>query len=171
MKWLLIIFEFLLLLFLFVSCIPNEKNVLFETIELQFETPGADRAYKKAPPQIQVISRLEDITTGSVMISPTSQQVLMDMDYDQYLVVIAYHGWIGTTGYGIEIKRITQSRQNVRVYTELTRPKPDQLLGLSFTSPYHIVQLNRKDISSQQSLTFLLVTDGQTADKQEIFVP
>lgn len=171
MKWLLTIPAFFLLLFLFVSCVPGEKNVPFETIELQFETPGADRAYKEETPKIQVISKSEDITTDEVMISPTSQQILMDTDYDQYLVVIAYYGWIGTTGYGIEIKKIAQSGQKVKVYAELTRPESDQLLGLSFTSPYHIVRLNRKDIPSQQSLTFLLYTDGQTADRQEVFLP
>ncbi len=171
MKWLLTILAFFSLLFLFISCVPDEKNVPFETIELQFETPGADRAYKEETSKIQVVSRLEDVTTDGVMISPTSQQVLMGTDYDKYLVVIAYYGWIGTTGYGIEIKQITQSGQKVKVYAELTRPKPDQLLGLSFTSPYHIVRLNRKDVPSQQSLTFLLYTDNRIADRQEVFLP
>ncbi len=171
MKWLLTIFDLLLLLFLFVSCIPDEQNVLFETIELQFESPGTgDKQYQDKSPRISVISSSEDVTAFDGTISTESQQVLMDTDYDQYLVVIAFHGQIETTGYGIGIKRITQSGRNVRVYTELIRPKPDQLLGLMVTSPYHIVRLDRKDIPSQQSLTFLLYTDGQTADKQEVFV-
>ena len=65
------------------------------------------------------------------------------IDLDQEMVIAVFLGARPTGGFGIEIKRITQRGQALRVLVEETAPDPKALVTQALTFPSHLVRIRR----------------------------
>ncbi len=139
---------------------PTEVTLPFETIE-QKEWAGTDKPYESREPTLIIVSRLEEVDNLNGLISDEAMIKLQALDYDEYFALVAFQGWKPSTGYSIQVNRISRLGNTVNIYTQLHEPTPDEAKADEVTSPYHLVQV-QKSGSWGQVITFNLI-GGETS--------
>ena len=92
------------------------------------------------------------------------------LDYDAYFVIAVFQGRKPTTGYDIQIERITRLESKVTIQARFSEPKPDAEKAPEETSPYHLVQV-QKTGTWGRSITFSLVVDNVVVASLSHHVP
>jgi len=65
------------------------------------------------------------------------------VNFSNETVIAVFMGEKNTGGYSIEITKIIDNGNNVIVYVNETSPKPDDIVTLALTQPYHIVKIKK----------------------------
>ena len=66
------------------------------------------------------------------------------IDFEEEMVIAVFYGMAPTTGYGIRISRITESKDMLRVRIKTSRPMGGRAF-MALTQPYHIVKLKKSE--------------------------
>lgn len=69
-------------------------------------------------------------------------------------IVIAYSGAKGTSGYGVEVSRVTYEDMTVLVDVVESRPGSNVIVEPAMTLPYHIIVFSSHDIAPDASIRF-----------------
>lgn len=119
------------------------RRVPFETIE-HVEAPGSGKFWFSPKPGLQILTSYDDVITPSLQVSEhvsdRGYEMLLDVDYETYFVVIAYAGTSGSGHEGIEIQRIVRQGEQINIYANMGNSTPDAMQ----TSPYHSVLVHKK---------------------------
>lgn len=141
---------------------PDSVNPVIqqpECVDLEFETVSILRSYgsNESPHtlQLNVISSKPVIPIGGI--PDDVYQDISDVDFSQYIVIIAVHG-IKSPGEGLEIKRIIQCVDTIYVVTRLQKPQATQLPTASY--PYHIVKVNKAGMTYLGEIIFSLTNEN-----------
>jgi hypothetical protein len=146
--------------------IPQKTNLQFQTIEKGEST----KANKPTEPEIFVITNNNDYLHLRGFISPDSEELLKTLNYDNFFVLMVFQGLKPNSGYGIEIKVVTKTKNIVTLFTKFDEPKPDLEKSPEIRSPYHLIQI--KKISNwDQEIEFHMVVQGQVVVSQTFFIP
>ena len=71
---------------------------------------------------------------------------LPEVNFETEIVIAVSMGERQTGGYGIEIKRIVRHVEEIIVEVEEQHPRPDSLVTMALTQPYHIVIIPKFDL-------------------------
>ncbi|MBN1890569.1 MAG: protease complex subunit PrcB family protein [Thermoflexales bacterium] len=93
---------------------------------------------------------------------------IADVDYGEYLVVVAYLGAKPHGGFGITIEKITQAEQAVDVIISTVESKGGDMMVVH---PIHAVKIRRAALPARGRLTFNLWQDGRIVLAREHVVP
>jgi PrcB C-terminal len=114
----------------------------FATVE-QRDYSGTGIEYESEAPGMVIISRLEDIESLKGLVSNDSIVQLSNLDYNQYFVLGAFQGRKMSTAYYIKVTYIGSLGDTVNVYANLHEPKPNEAVGATETSPYHLIKVKK----------------------------
>jgi hypothetical protein len=88
------------------------------------------------------------------------------------LLVVAFAGAMGSSGYKITIEGISQESGGVIVQLRMEKPDPETIVEPAMTLPYHLISLNWQDIVKRQPLSFtFLDQDGVILNQIETSPP
>lgn len=180
---------FLVILFLLVACVPQARELSFETIDqtdglawglvegqeprlVALTNPEEFDALDKAIPQPgrMVLKDSEDIAVLGKEI-PYPRWRLHSVDWDAYFVIIAFQGRKSSGGYSVTIERIVQQGGNISVYTRFKEPAPLEGVVDRRTSPLHAVQVKKDERLAGKELQFSLLVDGTSVVNTSHFIP
>lgn len=148
------------------ACRPNEIELPFETIE-QYNYYGG---YDNEEPSLVVVSQPKEIMLLENLAKQTALDELRTLDFSKSFAIAVFQGWRPTTGYGVEIERITRQGDTVTIYAQFQEPKPDEEKGAAETSPSHLVRVKKIDDWGQDIL-FNLVVDESIIISLTHFIP
>ncbi|MEW6327441.1 MAG: protease complex subunit PrcB family protein [Thermodesulfobacteriota bacterium] len=63
---------------------------------------------------------------------------LPEVNFETEIVIAVFMGERQTGGYGIEIRRVVRRQEEIIVHVEERHPRPDSLVTMALTQPYHI---------------------------------
>lgn len=149
-SWIILIFTLLIISIVLFSIENNLKNTdskksseisNFTDKELEF------KALLKRPIEqnneveyvIKSKSELKKVFNDDVINSLESE----DIDFKKEMLVVALGGIKDTSGYKIEIKKIVETKDSVKIYIEKSSSSGNNLQA--FTYPWHIVRTQRVD--------------------------
>jgi hypothetical protein len=153
-------------LLLLTSCKYTGTELAFETIE---QKSGAGSAYSAVEPGLWVISGKEDIANLQAG-SDEAIYRLQEIDYEDFFALIVYQGQRGSGGYDVQIERVTRDGKTINIYAQFHKPKPDEARIDLFTSPYHLVQVEKTGEWDQEFL-FQVIVDGMVVVSIDHFIP
>jgi len=146
--------------------LPGEVELPFETLEQTEWGSGTGREYEAGEPGLAVITRPEEAGHADDWASPDAQTQLQAPDYSAYVALVAFQGWQPSSGYGVQIDRITRLENAVNVYAQFSEPEPGTEMLDAITFPYHLVQVGKAEGWGQ--VTFNLVVDGMVLVSQTV---
>ena len=65
------------------------------------------------------------------------------VDFDNEMIIVVYQGGFNTGGYGIEIKKIIENKDQLEVLVEETSPDRGMMVTQAFSQPYHMVKTEK----------------------------
>jgi len=93
---------------------------------------------------------------------------IANVDYGQYLVIIAYFGVKPHGGFVITIEKVAQIGRTVNVTINTVEPAAGDAVILH---PIHVVKIKRANLPVKGRLSFSLLKDGKTILTREHLVP
>ena len=141
---------------------PKETELPFLTLVKQqhfyFQRPEgmeSSRCHYQEEMDLLVAARPDDVQQIVARLCPERPGLrwdeLMQVDYTQYWVVVAYMGAEPWSGFEITIEEMTQVGRTVRVAVSTVEPS----LGTQvFVNPYHVVLVKRSALRRKGHLTF-----------------
>ena len=109
---------------------PKKVDLTFESIE-QIDWAGP-KSYKAIDPGLKVISRIEELESLDGLITEKARKALLGLDYNDNFALIVFQGWKPSTGYSIQVDRITRVGDDVNIYLRFNEPEPDTFHSLNF---------------------------------------
>lgn len=151
------------------ACKPKEVDIPFETIE-QREGPHNGHFYESNKPKLVVITQAKDVPWLVDGWVGDSQAKLQDMDYNQEFALVLLQGVEQSTGYGVQINRITRRGATVNIYAQFIQPDFQKPLLSEETSPYHLVNIE-KAMKWGQDITFKVIVNGSVIISSKNYIP
>lgn len=151
------------------ACQPKEVDLLFETIERR-DASGTGQVYQDRQPGLLVITTPEEAASLGALVTSEAQAQLQSLNYNAHFAIAIFQGRKPTTGYGVEIERITRLESKVTIYARFLEPKPNAERAPEETSPYHVVQV-QKTGTWRQSIIFDLVEGDTVVTSLSHYVP
>lgn len=101
------------------GCNLQGGELFFETVEHEYSTIGREslRVYK---PRLVVITKSEDIQALEDLIYPDTLELLEGLDYREYFAITVFQGSQGSTGYDIQVNKIVNQGNAIKVYNNYT---------------------------------------------------
>ncbi len=155
-----------MIVFLITLLFFHRTSLDFQTIE-QGESA---KVYKSTEPAILVIKNKDEDLDLSGLITSDAEESLKTLDYEDFFAVIVFQGLQPTSGYGVEIEKVTRKGKIVTLYTKFIEPKPDQEKSPEVRSPYHLIQVKKVE-NWDQEIEFQLVVERQLVAVQTLFIP
>ena len=151
--------------------LPADGTLPFETIEQKKDAAEIGQQHNTSvQPGILVFSDLTALSDVETWFSSAARNQLQIINYRSYFTIVVFQGWQLTGGYGVEILRIEERGEVIRVIASFERPGGEQE-GTGFvTSPYHLVQVRRPQ-RAIETLRFELYVDGEIAAEFPTPVP
>ena len=122
-------------------------------------------------PKLVTIAKPGEISSLEKIVTFDAETKLHNLDFGKDFAVAVFRGVRGTTGYGVEIKRVIQRRGTITIDAHFIEHDWESGLGVSpiVTSPYHLVKMQRERL--QGKIEFVLNSDGVTVSRQTYFFP
>jgi len=125
-----------------ISLHTEAKDIPFETLSLRED--GGDRSEAPEHPSIFWIQSTTDLEQVESYLEAEVLEQLRNLEFDRHVALVLFRGSSPSTGYRIEIDRITQQNGELMVNTQFWRPSPDWEVSDTETSPHHIVKIPRQ---------------------------
>lgn len=162
----------LCIMILAISCNPQPKEIdlSFESIE-QKDWSGSKHPYDNRDPGLAIISSTQEIVNVSDFVTDSITTKLEQINFDDNFVVFVFQGKKPSSGYEVNIARITQAGKTVYIYAQFNEPKPGDPKTDEVTSPYQVVQVKRNGGYWGQETTINLVVDNTVVTSLSYFIP
>ena len=151
------------------ACKPKETELHFDT--LVHDNLGYFGATYESM-DLMVATDLAEAQQIADTLSPENPgkrfEVVADIDYEEYLVVVAYFGTRVYSESAITIEGITQIGDMVNVIISMVEPTAGDRV---IVHPIHIVKVKRADLPVKGHLSFVLWKGGEIILTREHFVP
>jgi len=150
------------------ACKPKETELHFETLVHHQGYCGA--TYNSM--DLMVATNLTEAQRIADTLSPETPgkrcEEIASVDYEEYLVVVAYFGTRVYSESVVTIEKITQIGDVVDVIISTVEPTAGDRV---IVHPIHIVKIKRDDLPVRGSLVFRLWKGGEVILTREHFVP
>lgn len=119
-------------------------------------------AYNEKSGQIIVIANKTDsFLPNTDWVKPEHKNTILEIDYSQYFVILAFNGWRGGIGNpSFNIKRIWQKDNNIYVLAHFDDFIPGATSVPLYNSQYQAAKINRIDIIQTGEITFKLLDES-----------
>jgi hypothetical protein len=88
------------------------------------------------------------------------------LDFGESFVLAGIQGAKNSGGYDIRFTSLEQSGDEVRVVTEMAEPPADEPVEMTFTQPYIVIRVDKDQLSSRGTLTFVFqAADGELLEQ------
>jgi hypothetical protein len=144
-------------------------------IDLDFERPKYAISRTKKYTEFQLYVNTEKaITLPEHMkwLSSESQSQFLSIDYSRYFLLQIEMGPLGSTGYGLKIKRIWQDKNNIYIKSEFLTPGPGSAQGQMITFPGDIAIVDGEKMPQFGELDFTVFDQhGLELGKATYYIP
>lgn len=141
----------------------------FETVENK-EVSGTGRFFEAREPTLIVIGQSAEIANLDGLITEKAKSELANMNYDRFFALLVFQGKKQSNQYSLEIRGILQSGSDINVNVDMKEPMPNAPVGMTITSPYHLVKVEKGGLRNQY-LTFNLMTQGTNLIQVRYHIP
>lgn len=160
-------------IFLIVSCarqeeLPQQVHLAWEKLTDQV-SGKSDYSYEDVP-RLKVIASPSDVQSLSGQVYPEVLEQVQTVDFSTSFVIAVFQGQQDTTGYFVEVTDVELKEGTIFVYANFHEPTPGEVVGETLTSPYCILKV-RKMEGLEESLTFVLVANGEEVTRQTHIIP
>ena len=168
---LLKIISIFLALALTISCNPQPEEIelSFETIE-QEDMSVPSGVYKDHPEIILISSKIEMIRLEN-LIGEQSIMTLEQISYSDYFGVVVFQGRMPSSGYGVNLDRITRVGNIISVFAQFIEPEYEQIVLDIITSPYQVVRVKKGEGEWGQDMVVNLIVDNSIVASTNYFIP
>ena len=143
---------------------PVPGRVAFTTI-VQGAAPGG----RNARSSLHVVRTRAQHAALAARISSMQRPKLNGVDLSKNVLIAAFQGLRPTSGYKIEIVAVEISGKVLRVRVKWSSPTPGEYVRTGFETPYHLVQIARRDFDRYRLATYrLLDTRGNVLSEGAI---
>ena len=142
------------------------------TVELPFETVvrASDSFYEDKQPEVMVIANQDQVRDLSVTLWPELLSEVSTVDFSNYFVVVAFHGFRPDGCCHIEVKQLVRQDKQVDVYAYFTEKPPGAPRTAATISPFHAVKV-RKEGSWGDEFTFVLYDNSRPVAETKHYIP
>lgn len=88
-----------------------------------------------------------EVTLLQDFVNPETLAALQTVDFERNNVVALFRGFKGSSNYQTVIEQITQKNGQLIVYAQFWEPSPYFASALEITSPYHLVKIEKAQIT------------------------
>jgi len=150
------------------ACRPKETELAFETL-VQDDLGYFGATYESMDLMIATsVAEAQQIADALSPEDPGKRfEQIMDVNYGEYFVVVAYLGAKPHGGFVVTIEKIAQTGRNVDVAISTVEPSGGDAI---FVHPIHAVKVRRADLSVKGNLTFQLWKGGEVVLTRAHFV-
>jgi len=148
---------------------PQESLLVWDQIADDWGAPSNYR-YRGKEPRLVVITDQASVSSLQGQLWPDHLEMVANVDFSTYFVLIVYQGEKYTTGYSVEVTDIKRNRDTVLVYASFHRPSPGEVKGEIMTSPYCILKVKKTE-ELKGSFTFVLIANGEEVARQTYVIP
>jgi hypothetical protein len=146
--------------------LPGEAELPFDTLEQTEWGSRTGREYEAEEPTLIIIAQSEEAENVEDWASTNAQTRLHALDYRHYVALAVFQGRQPSSGYGIQINRMTRLREDVNVYVRLYEPEPLTQILDTEAYPYHLVVIEKALVRG--ATRFNLVVDRMVVASQII---
>ena len=146
--------------------LPGEVELPFDTLARTEWGSGTGREYEAKEPALVIIAQSEEAEHAKDWAGTDVQAQLLGLDYSHYVALAVFQGRQPSSGFGVQIDRITRLRKDVNVYVRLNEPEPLTETLAIVTYPYHLVEVEQAQIKGATRIN--LVVDGMIAFSRTI---
>jgi len=143
------------------TCVQQEAELSFETIEKEVGTRLGAQRYEAKEPKLVIIATLDEVSSLSPSLSPEARPELSNIDFSSYFVIAVFQGLKAVYDYEVCIDRITYLDETVKVFTKFVEPTEGQMLHPAQSSPYHVVRVEKPQNLAGKEVQFMLVANGR----------
>ncbi len=97
--------------------------------------------YAKSFPRLVVVTNPSEVDNIKEGVREDHLTLLKQVDYSEWVPLIIFSGWQGTTGYSIRVQSIELMDTVVKVSAKFLSPAPKQVVGPEVTHPYDIIEI------------------------------
>lgn len=162
---------FLLLAASYLSCSRRAENhpsqgdhLVWNKITDDWGAPGSYR-YRKDEPRLIVITDQASVSLIQGQLRPDHLEMVADVDFSTYLVLIVYQGEKYTTGYSVEVTDIERNKDTILIHADFHEPAPGEVRGETVTSPYCVLKVKKTE-NLKNSFVFVLIANGEEVTRQ-----
>jgi hypothetical protein len=123
----------------------GEEIVPFENVVIN-EDRGSD--YTSSEPQLSLIMNEVEFSQLKPLIRPEHLEVLQQIDYSKYALLLLFRGVHGSSRYQCVIERITKHENTLIVRAQFWEQASGESADAVVTSPYHIVKIDKTILAS-----------------------
>lgn len=140
----------LILIASIVGCVPPQENdTLTQEKELSFESIENGMSLIITPTKNKTYIIEDNIDWKDLWDEVYGDQpqkpLLPQVDFTKYSIIAVFQGTKNTGGYTITITKIIEMENNLKIFVKDISPSKNCMVIQSFTSPYHIVKIQRVD--------------------------
>lgn len=157
------------------ACKPKEIELAFETLvqgEAQvLDESGMNFVATYENTDLMIATDRSETQQIADTLSPGRSgmrfEKIMDVNYGEYLVVVAYLGAKPHAGFVVAIERIAQTGRYIDVAISTVEP---EVGGAAVVHPIHAIKIKRADLAVKGNLTFRLWKEDEAVLAREHFV-
>ena len=129
---------------------------------ITLERVSGDYGWDPAKLHFELITRWNDIANVEDWISANAVTALQELDYAQQYAAVVFQGAKHSTGYSITVEKMSRRDDEITLQCGMTQAEWDHIRGAGFTSPYHLVQIDRIYEKDREINFVLEVNNGRT---------
>ena len=155
----------LLFTWILAACnpLPEAGQLRFANIEQKADSGYmGQEQYSALEPGLVVIASREAADQYGVLFSESARKSLRQLNFDRQVALAVFQGWKFTPGYGVEILSVERDGSQVKVTANFDHPEKKQSANDRVTSPYHLVQIWKLGLWSDD-MQYELLVDGEVA--------
>lgn len=160
-----ITYSFLITLYAFclTACVPplpEDGLLTYQTLEQKNDSAySLQEQYTSLEPGLVVIDSEDSRSQYENWFGEKGRKALGKLNFSSRLAIGVFQGWQTTSGYGVEIERITRVGDIVTVEVQFTQPGLGGATG-AITSPYQLVRVDKAG-AWHAGIIYQLIVNGE----------
>lgn len=168
-RYFLSILGIIVITLVITACKSSGMNLSLEIIE---KNTGAFNLvyYQASNPAIMVVTNTEDVTKLDGLVTSKAFALLQRIDYQKYFTLIVFQGAKPSTGYEVQITRVTREGNTVNVFVNFHEPALNETEQAVGTSKRCLAKIKKIGTWGQE-ITFQVVIDGKVVVSTSSYIP
>ena len=114
-------------------------------------------------PRLYAASNAGDLSMFLPFLAPEHRSLAMSVNFSSHVLLAAFRGVVGSSGFGITLRRLAIQNGQWRAVVALQNPSPDAFGRPALNSPYHLVQVPRNTLGGPLPSSWIMLDEqGRT---------
>jgi hypothetical protein len=164
---------FVLIIFGINACSPTEQILPFSVLldGIAFKLMEIERESTPHFPNLMIIQNqgaIESLTSYGFEINEETNQILTNIDYNQYVAIFVKRGHIEGSGV---VREVIRSGNQVIIQTEDIAVRPGEYVLADYSSPYQLISVEKVGDWNRNIQFILERENGRIVNRVNAFVP